>query len=88
MSIRQGNNIIAGSILAPCIVVDYVVTDVTGVITVETNKEPTTKTVKEVIGGASIAGTWTTVDTTHYTFTPTTASDILSNANGFLIKVA
>lgn len=87
MSIRQGNNIIAGSVLVPCIVVDYTVTDVTGVISVETNKAPTTKTVKEVIGGTTIAGTWTTVDTTHYTFTPTTASDILSNANGFLIKV-
>ena len=79
---------LTGTPTIPCIVVDYVVADTTGIITVETNKEPTTKTVKEVIGGATIAGTWTTVDTTHYTFTPTTASDILSNANGFLIKVA
>lgn len=88
MSIRQGNNIIAGSILAPCILLDYVVTASTGVINIETNKEPITKTVKEVIGGATIAGTWTTTDTTHYVFTPTTASDILDNANGFMIKVA
>lgn len=72
----------------PCIVVDYVVTASTGVINVETNKEPTTKTVKEVIGGNIISGTWTTVNTTNYTFTPTTASDILDNANGFMIKVA
>ena len=72
----------------PCILLDYEVTASTGVITIETNSTPTTKTVKEVIGGASIAGSWTTVDTTHFTFTPTTANDILDNANGFMIKVA
>lgn len=72
----------------PCIVVDYSVTATTGIISVETNIAPTTKTVKEIIGGTAISGTWATVDTTHYTFTPTTASDILDNANGFMIKVA
>lgn len=76
------------SVSIPCILLDYVVTASTGVITIETNKEPTTKTVKEVVGGATIAGAWTTVDTTHFTFTPTTANDILDNANGFMIKVA
>ena len=76
------------AITIPCILLDYVVTASTGVISIETNKAPTTKTVKEVIGGATIAGTWATTDTTHYVFTPTTASDILDNANGFMIKVA
>ena len=76
------------AITIPCILLDYVVTASTGVISIETNKAPTTKTVKEVVGGATIAGTWTTTDTTHYVFTPTTASDILDNANGFMIKVA
>ena len=76
------------AITIPCILLDYVVTASTGVISIETNKAPTTKTVKEVVGGATIAGTWATTDTTHYVFTPTTASDILDNANGFMIKVA
>ena len=68
---------------------EFLTTDGTDAsVKVKLLKNPTTKTVKEVVGGATIAGTWATTDTTHYVFTPTTASDILDNANGFMIKVA
>ena len=69
------------------VLTDFYVDSSTGAITCTFNIEPTTKEVHTVIGNTTIAGTWSGSGTSQV-FTPTTSSDILSNANGFLIKVA
>lgn len=58
---------------------DITVTDLTGVITVAFTYAPTVVGIKELIGGATIAGTWSAISTT-MTFTPTTAADVLTNS--------
>lgn len=63
------------------VIKDIIVTDVTGVLTVVTSSSTTTPSVKNLIGGQPIAGTWT-ADSSNvvFTFTPTVAGTILSNA--------
>lgn len=56
-------------------ITDIVVTDITGVITVTLSKTAT-PAIKAALGGTAIAGSWTNIDNV-YTFTPTTATDIL-----------
>lgn len=53
-------------------ITDIVVTDTTGVVTITTTSAPISKTVKKLIGGTTIAGTWVDL-----VFTPTTPADIL-----------
>ena len=83
MSIRQGNRIIAGSVNSNVVVQDFWVDSTTGAITCTFSSTPTTKTVHTIIGNTTIAGTWSS-----NVFTPTTASDILNNPNGFVVSVA
>lgn len=58
-------------------ITDIVVTDITGVITVTLSKTAT-PAIKAALGGTAIAGSWTNIDNV-YTFTPTTATDILDS---------
>lgn len=58
---------------------DIVVTDVTGVITVTFTNTPSSVTIKKLVGGTAIAGTWSSASTT-MTFTPTTATDVLNES--------
>ena len=67
----------------PVVVQDFYVDSTTGAITCTFSATPTTKSVHTIIGNTTIAGTWNA-----NVFTPTTASDILSNANGFVVSVA
>lgn len=69
------------------IVMDFSVDSSTGAITCTFNKNPTNKSVHTVIGNTSIAGTWSGSGTA-WVFTPTTADDILDNANGFVVTVS
>lgn len=68
-------------------VVDFYVDSSTGAITCTFTMNPTNKSVHTVIGNTSIAGTWSGSDTS-WVFTPTTADDILDNANGFVVTVS
>ena len=65
------------------VVQDFWVDSTTGAITCTFSITPTTKTVHTIIGNTAIDGTWN-----DNVFTPTTASDILSNPNGFVVSVA
>ena len=65
------------------VVQDFYVDSTTGAITCTFSATPTTKTVHTIIGNTAIAGTWSS-----NVFTPTTADDILSNPNGFVVSVA
>lgn len=67
----------------PVVVQDFYVNGTTGAITCTFSGTPTTKSVHTIIGNTAIAGTWNA-----NVFTPTTASDILNNANGFIVSVA
>ena len=69
------------------IVMDFSVDSSTGAITCTFNQNPTNKSVHTVIGNTSIAGTWSGSGTS-WVFTPTTADDILDNANGFVVTVS
>ena len=68
-------------------VVDFSVDSSTGAITCTFSNTPTNKSVHTVIGNTSIAGTWSGSGLTQV-FTPTTADDILDNANGFVVTVS
>ena len=71
----------------PVMIKDIVVTPTTGVIAlylsepfIDQDNPNATPTIKELIGGAAVAGTWADVagsNKTEWTFTPTTADDIL-----------
>lgn len=73
----------------PNLIMDVVVTPLTGVVTIAlaspyiVSGDPTaTPLAKELVGGATISGTWTPVANTNkkeWTFTPTVAGDILEN---------
>ena len=65
------------------VVQDFWVDSTTGAITCTFSITPTTKTVHTIIGNTAIDGTWA-----DNVFTPTTASDILSNPSGFVVSVA
>ena len=67
----------------PVVVQDFWVDSTTGAITCTFSGTPTTKSVHTIIGNATINGTWS-----NNVFTPTTASDILENVNGFVVSVA
>lgn len=67
----------------PVVVQDFYVNGTTGAIDCTFSATPTTKTVHTIIGNTAIAGTWS-----NNVFTPTTADDILNNANGFVVSVA
>lgn len=67
----------------PVVVQDFWVDSTTGAITCTFSATPTTKSVHTIIGNTTIAGTWNA-----NVFTPTTADDILSNPNGFVVSVA
>lgn len=67
----------------PVVVQDFYVDSTTGAITCTFSATPTTKSVHTIIGNTAIAGTWS-----NNVFTPTTADDILSNVNGFVVSVA
>lgn len=71
------------TVTIPVVVQDFYVDSTTGAITCTFSSTPTTKTVHTIIGNTTIAGTWSS-----NVFTPTTASDILSNPNGFVVSVA
>ena len=66
----------------PVVVQDFYVNGTTGAIDCTFSATPTTKTVHTIIGNTVINGTWS-----GNTFTPNTASDILNNANGFIVSV-
>ena len=66
----------------PVVVQDFYVNGTTGAIDCTFSATPTTKTVHTIIGNTVINGTWS-----GNTFTPTTADDILNNANGFVVAV-
>lgn len=66
----------------PVVVQDFYVNGTTGAINCTFSATPTTKTVHTIIGNTIIAGTWS-----GNVFTPTTADDILNNANGFVVSV-
>lgn len=66
----------------PVVVQDFYVNGTTGAINCTFSATPTTKTVHTIIGNTTIAGTWS-----GNVFTPTTADDILNNANGFVVSV-
>ena len=68
--------------VVPPSVKDMSVDGTTGAITCTFIGTPTTKSVHAIIGGADIAGSWA-----DNVFTPTTADDILNNANGFVVVV-
>ena len=74
---------LSGTPTIPVVVQDFWVDSTTGAITCTFSGTPTTKSVHTVIGNTTIAGTWS-----NNVFTPTTASDILNNANGFVVSVA
>ena len=74
---------LSGTPTIPVVVQDFWVDSTTGAITCTFSGTPTTKSVHTIIGNTTIAGTWA-----NNVFTPTTASDILSNANGFVVSVA
>lgn len=62
------------------VITNIIVTDVTGVISVTTSASiSVAPTAKALIGGATIAGTWTGSGTS-WTFTPTEPSDVLIEA--------
>ena len=67
----------------PVVVQDFWVDSTTGAITCTFSATPTTKSVHTIIGNTTIVGTWS-----NNVFTPTTASDILENVNGFVVAVA
>lgn len=62
-------------------ITEITVADTTGVITVKTKRAMTANpTVKALIGGTTLVGTWNTVNTTTRNFTPSDPSDVLSNS--------
>lgn len=62
-------------------ITEITVTDTTGVITVKTKRAMTTNpTVKALIGGTLVVGTWNTVDTTTRKFTPNNPNAVLTNS--------
>lgn len=74
----------------PILVKDIVVTPVTGVVTlylsesfIDSEYPNATPTIKALLGGATIGGTWAPIadtDKKEWTFTPTTANDILTGS--------
>mgnify|MGYP004544944931 CR=1 FL=1 len=69
-------------------VIDFWVDSTTGAITCTFSALPANKVVHTIIGNTTISGTWNNDYVTTQVFTPTTASDILSNPNGFVVSIS